>query len=78
MKDKKENKVQMPMTVAIEKATQELIDDVNKVSKKYQLTNYMLFQIINNITQIVEQNMEQEKTMYYQNLELEEKKENEK
>ena len=70
MNDKKEkkNKVQMPMSVAVEKTTQELIDKVNELSEKYSLTNYMLFQIINSITQIVAQNLEQEKAIYEKNL----------
>ena len=65
MNDKKEkkNKVQMPMSIAIEKSMQELIDKVNELSSKY-----MLFQITNNINQIVSQNLEQEKSIYEKNL----------
>ena len=70
MNDKKEkkNKVQMPMSIAIEKSMQELIDKVNELASKYNLTNYMLFQITNNINQIVAQNLEQEKAIYEKNL----------
>ncbi len=79
MKEKK-NKVQMPMSVSIEKSTQELIDKVNELSEKYTLTNYMLFQITNNINQIVAQNIEQEKAIYEERVkkEMEENTENEK
>lgn len=69
MKDsnEKESRVEMPTSVAVEKALYELVEKINEISEKYRFPYYLLNDIVEKIHLEIQQQIQFEKK-YYQDI----------
>lgn len=63
-----EKEIQMPVSVAMEKATQEMIEKLNEVSNKYHLPFYLLLKVVEPISQELVRNIQLEKENYEESI----------
>lgn len=70
---KKSNISEMPVSLRMKEATQEIVKKINEVSKEYQLPFFLLDKIVLDLHQEIQNEMLKEEQLYYEKIEKDQK-----